>query len=447
MASVPEIKLDMHVKQTMRLSLRMLQSTRILQMDVQELREFANGVLEENPLLEYLPEQNSQRELQELRCSAPWLGASGRAGGDEQYRRDSGVWDTALTSISAVLMERLERMSLPQPLRELCRYFIQALDENGYLEQEDIDAVVAMGVPERMAAQAVELLQGMEPAGIAARDLRECLLLQLRRLPQDTAVAECMVRDHLELLGKKRWHMLANALHTDVDTVRQAAELIGALSPHPGRTEGGDTAHSEYIIPDAFVVEMDGTPQLVLNDYYVPRLGINASYARMLEQEDTEAREFIQGKMRQARWVIDCLERRRRTLERCAQLILETHLPFFRGETPYLVPLTQKEAAARLDMHASTVSRCIRGKYLQCRQGTYPLQYFFPRPVDEGGCCSEQAVRTALARHLRDEDPAHPLSDRQLGLLLAEEGFPTARRTVAKYRQLLGIPPAYGRKK
>lgn len=442
-----EIKLDMHLKQTMHLSLRMLQSTRILQMDVQELREFTNGVLEENPLLEYLPEQSSRRELQELRCSAPWLGAFGRAGGDGQYRRESGVWDTALTSVSAVLMERLERMSLPQPLRELCRYFIQALDENGYLEQEDIDAVVAVGVPERMAAQAVELLQGMEPAGIAARDLRECLVLQLHRLPQDTAMAECMVRDHLELLGKKRWHMLANALHTDVDTVRQAAGLIGTLSPHPGRAEGGDTAQPEYIIPDAFVVELDGTPQLVLNDYYVPRLGMNASYARMLEQEDTEAREFIQEKMRQARWVIDCLERRRRTLERCAQLILETQFSFFRGETPYLVPLTQKEAAARLDMHESTVSRCVQGKYLQCRQGTYPLQYFFPHAIDGAGRCSEQELRLRIMEYVREEDEGHPLSDQRLSELLAGEGIFAARRTVAKYRQLLALPPAYARRK
>lgn len=444
---MPEIRMDVHLKQTMRLSPQMLQSARILQMDVQELREYVDGVLEENPILDRLPEQESRQEFEGLLRSAPWLGTSTRTADEEQHYRESGAWDAAVTSLRAFLIDQLDHISLPQPLRELCCYFIQTLDENGYLEQEDVDAVLALGVPEKLASQAVETLQSLEPAGIAARDLRECLLLQLRRLPQDTTVAQRMVKDHLELLGKKRWRMLADILRVDVSAVQQAAKLIETLSPYPGRIMREDSTPTAYIIPDVFVVEMFGEPHVVLNDYYVPRIGINDSYGKMMKQEaDAETKGFLREKMKQARWVMDCLERRHKTLERCAQLILRTQLPFFCGKTPYLAPLTQKEAAAQLDMHESTIGRCLQGKYLQCRQGTYPLQYFFPHAVDAAGQCSEQMLRLRIMTHIREEDGKHPLSDQRLSELLAGERIFAARRTVTKYRKLLGIPPAYIRR-
>lgn len=446
-AIVSEIRIEMHMKQIMRLSPQMIQSARILQMDAQELREFANNALEENPVLDRLSEQESQREFQELCCSFPWLGSLARSASDEQHHQEQGAPDRRLTSLTMLLMDQLARKPLSDPLRKVCRYLVQALDEDGYLEQEDLDTLYSLGVPKPLVQQAVETLQSLEPAGIAACNLRECLLLQLRRLPQDTTTAQRMVRDYLDVLGKKRWHMLADALHVEISAVQQAAKLIESLSPHPGRAEDGDTVQPEYIIPDVFVVEMCGIPQLVLNDYYVPRIGINGNYTKMLAQEvDAETKEFLREKIQHARWVMDCLERRRKTLERCAQLILKTHLPFFQGATPYLAPLTQKEAAAQLDLHESTVGRCLQGKYLQCRQGTYPLQYFFPHAVDAAGQCSEQMLRLRIMTHIREEDGKHPLSDQRLSELLAGERIFAARRTVTKYRNLLGIPPAYIRR-
>lgn len=446
-----EIKLDIHLKQTVRVSPQMLQATRILQMNAQELHEYVDQVMAENPLLDKAPEHESRQELQGLSQQVGWLGSGGVYTGshnEAQHPSEAGVWEPALLSLSAFLSDQLDRRALHAPLRELCGYLVEALDEDGFLEQADIDAAEAMGVPKALLRQAVATLQELEPAGVAARSLQECLLLQLRRMPQDTALAECIVKDHLPLLGKKQWHALAERLSAPEEDVRCAAALIRSLSPHPGRGETAQPTPPEYIIPDVFVVEQHGELQIVLNDFYVPHMRINSYYATLLaETEEQETREFLRQKMQQAQWLLTHMEQRRKTLLRCAQLIAEAHLPFFRGETACLVPLTQKEAAERLELHPSTLGRCIRGKYLQCRQGTFPLQYFFPRPVDKRGCCSEQAVRTALARHLRDEDPAHPLSDRQLGLLLAEEGLPAARRTVAKYRRQMGIPPAYGRKK
>lgn len=449
--TVSEIKMDMRLKQALRISPQILQSTLILQMNAQDLREYVDRVLEENPVLDKASEHEAQREFQELCRQAGWISRRSvrtAPSGEEPYHPEAGAWDAALTSLPAFLSDQLDRRVLPKPLRELCQYLVQALDEDGFLEQEDIDAVCALGVPQEMVQQAVAALQALEPAGIAARDLPECLLLQLRRRPENTALAQRIAASYLPLLGKKRWRALAEKLDVSEQEVQQAAALISSLSPHPGRMETAETASPEYITPDVFVVEHDGALDVVLNDFYVPQIRINGYYAALLtETEDPETKEFLRQKMQQAQWVMAHMERRRKTLERCARLILATHLPFFQGTTLCLAPFMQKDAAERMEVHASTLGRCIRGKYLQCRQGTYPLQYFFPRPVDSTGRCSEQAVRVKLAQYMKDEDPHHPLSDQRLSELLLAEDIPAARRTVAKYRELMGIPPAYGRRK
>lgn len=443
-----ELTLKLHMKQTLRVSPQMLQSTRVLQMDAQELREYVTAALEENPLLEREPEAQAEREFAQLRREISWLdgGRSCAAAGgqEEMYRPEQAVWDRETTSLTAQLNDQLERRRLAPPLRELCRYLVQLLNEDGYLEQEDIEDIQELGVPEELLAQAIAAVQSLEPAGVAARDLRECLLLQLERLPGDTALARRMVGEQLEALGKKRWRMLAETFSATEEAVQQAAELVRSLSPHPCHDQEED-APPAYVTPDVFVAEREGRLQVFLNDYYTPRVSLSGYYTALLKDtDDASAREFLCQRMQQARWVIDCLSRRHSTLQSCAQVIFQTQNGFFSGDTPYLTPMTRREAAGQMGVHESTVGRCIRGKYLQCRQGTYPLRYFFSRPA--GGTWSEQALRLELARLIAQEDRHRPLSDQQLSLLLAQQGMPTARRTVAKYRQALGIPPAYGRR-
>lgn len=443
--------MDMRLKQALHISPQILQSTQILQMNAQELREYVDKVLEENPVLDKAPEHEAQREFQELCRQAGWIGGQGvRTGpsGEEPYHPEAGVWDAAMTSLQAFLSDQLSRKALSKPLHELCMYLAQALDKDGFLEQEDIDAVCALGVSQELVQQAVSALQELEPAGVAARDLSECLLLQLRRMPEDTTLAQRIAANYLPLLGKKRWHTLAEKLGVSEQEVQQAAALISRLSPHPGRMETTESVLPEYITPDVFIVKRGDALEVVLNDFYVPQIRINGYYASLLiETRDPETKEFLRQNMQRAQSVMANMERRRKTLERCAQLILMTHLPFFQGATPCLAPFMQKEAAELMGVHASTLGRCIHGKYLQCRQGTYPLQYFFPRPINGAGRCSEQAVRIKLAQYIKDEDPRHPLSDQRLSELLHGEDIPAARRTVAKYRELMGIPPAYGRKR
>lgn len=443
---MPGMEIELRQKQTLHVSPQLVQAAGVLQMDMQALREYVDRALEENPALDAVPEQETLRAWRTLRQQAAWIGGTAYTAAEDAPAHERGVWDRETFSLTAQLLEQLARKRTAEPLHSLCRQLILSLDTDGYLEQADLDALVAAGAGERQVSQALALVQSMEPAGVAARDLRECLLLQLRRLPEDTELAQRIAADHLALLGRKRWRALAGALKVPEEQVHRAAAQIEGLSPRPGGGEEQEPEQTVYIVPDVFVVPEDDGLRVVLNEYYTPHLRLSGQYRQLMtETTDQETRAFLRQKLRQANWVMDCLERRRRTLETCARLVLDTHLSFFRGETPYLAPLTQRAAAAQLEMHPSTLGRCVQGKYLQCRQGTYPLSWFFPHPVDEAGRWSEQALRLKLAGYVRQEDPATPLSDQRLSELLAAEGIPAARRTVAKYRQLLHIPPAWER--
>ena len=201
-----------------------------------------------------------------------------------------------------------------------------------------------------------------------------------------------------------------------------------------------------YVRPDVFIVELDGELRAVLNEYYLPQISVSDYYVRLLrESDEPETRDYLRQKLQQAKWLLNSLERRGGTLRRCANAILEAQRPFFTGQTTALAPMSLSTLADTLGLHPSTISRAVRGKYLQCRQGTYPLRYFFSRAVTEQGP-SRQAVQQKLLALLASEDPCHPLSDQRLCRLLAEDGMEVARRTVAKYRMELGVGSSAARK-
>ena len=204
-------------------------------------------------------------------------------------------------------------------------------------------------------------------------------MLQLRRMPEDTTLAQRIAASYLPLLGKKRWHALAEKLGVSEQEVHQAAALISGLSPHPGRTEATETFSPEYITPDVFIVERGDALEVVLNDFYVPQLRINSCYAALLtETEDPETKDFLRQKLQQAQWMMAHMERRRKTLERCAQLILTTHLPFFQGTTPCLAPLMQKDAAELMGVHASTLGALYSREVSAMPSGHLSAAILFP---------------------------------------------------------------------
>lgn len=349
-----------------------------------------------------------------------------------------------MTSLAASLTEQIERLRQDKATTALCTYMVQLLDENGYLHPEDLADIRQLGIEQTLIDRALAILQSLEPAGVGARSAGECLLLQLQRRYPRERTAEQIVKQCLPLLAKKQYAAIARQLGLPESEVRRACGLIQRLEPYPaGREE--PAPEPVYVLPDITVEETDGQWCALLNDRYLPQFSISRQYVALLERSDEEeVRRYLKQKLRQAQWMLSCLEKRQHTLQRCADLILHTQEHFFRGETAHLTPMTLREASVHMQLHESTVGRCVKGKYLQCRQGVFPLRYFFSGSVNG---CSGQALRMELRALIRTENIHSPLSDQTIARLLGEKGMPIARRTVAKYREELGIPPAYQRKR
>ena len=420
------------------LSPQLLQSIKLLQMTSQELSDYLTRLREENPLLE--GKEPLRREYEALRRKASWVDAGIRVHPLEEGA-ERGRRDREMESLRTFLLDQLDRLRLRKDLRDLCRYLACLVDENGYLDREDLPRAV----PGDLLDEAMSVLQSLDPPGVGAGDLSQCLLLQLRRKKKSSDLALEIVKGFLPQLGQRRYGAIAKALGVKEEAVRSAAEEIAALEPRPGQAFQAEE-EARYVRPDVFVAEIDGQWQILLNDYYLPRFQISSYYTRLLEEsEDRETRTYLKEKMRQAQWVLEGLERRGTTLRRCAQAVLEAQKPFFTGTTWELAPMSMAALAEKLELHPSTVTRAIQGKYLQCRRGTYPLKYFFSPAIGQGP--SQQAVKCRLLELIKEEDPKHPLSDQTLCDALNAGGAGVSRRTVAKYRAQMGVSAAWSRRK
>jgi RNA polymerase sigma-54 factor len=441
------VSLKTELRQELKLTPQLLQSMEVLQMNSQELLEYLGRVTEENPLVEQEDAPDLRTAYEELRQQASWIdggvyGATFAHGEPESPER--GAMDRELESLSAFLCDQLDRKRLPKPLLALSKYLAELLDEDGYLAPEDLDGLLERKIPQALIEQALETVQSLDPAGVGARDLSECLLLQLARQQNVSPAVSDIAARFLPELGRKHYGPICKALGLTVEEIQAAEKVIAALDPHPGRAFQ-PAEPTVYVRPDVFIVELDGELRAVLNEYYLPRVTISDYYVKLLktsDEKDTQA--YLQQKLQQAKWLLNSLDRRGVTLRRCADAILAAQRPFFAGETKDLAPMSLSSLAEDLRLHPSTISRAVRGKYLQCRQGTYPLRYFFNRAV---GGPSRQAVKQKILALVRDEDPKHPLSDQALCRLLSAGGTEVARRTVAKYRLELGIGSSTARKR
>lgn len=440
------VQLKTELRQELKLTPRLLQSMEVLQMASQELLEHISRCAEENPLLDQSDPPEAAYEA--LRRQAGWI--DGGLGGRGSFVRgeaapEAGQTDRDLDGLTAFLRDQIHRLRLPKPLAALCEYLAELTDEDGYLAQEDLDGLAGMKIPQLLTDQALEILQSLDPPGVGARSLSECLLLQLSRRDSPDPLAMEIAARFLPELGRKHYAAIARRLGVEAEAVGRAERAIAALDPHPGRAFQS-TVPAAFIRPDVFVAELEGELKVILNEYYLPRVSVSGYYLRLLKSSDEkETRDYLRQKLRQARWLLDSLERRGNTLRRCAEAVLEAQRPFFAGKTRRLAPMTLSDMAERLEFHPSTVSRAVRGKYLQCRQGTYPLRYFFSRPISGG--VSRQAVKQTLLTLIREEDARRPLSDQALCRLLTDRGITVARRTVTKYRLELGVGSSAARRK
>lgn len=444
-------------KQTQHLTQQQLQNMEILQMTVQELGAYVQELAMENPLVEpeemLLPQESGRED--DLLCRLRWLEENDRqnnfyhAAGDEaldplaRVGNEGGLEETLVRFIS----RQLSPLDLDEEMIRAIRYLAACLDDDGYLRIPLAELCMSSGYPRPVLEQAHAILISLEPAGVGAADLSQCLALQLERI-HEQGPALAIVREHLGLLAKGHLKTIAAKLGITIEQVQEAAWIIRELEPRPGSVFQ-QPEHVSYVQPDIFV-ENDGTGHFfaVTRQGERPLFRINSYYRQLLAQtQDREVREYLSGKLRQAENVLRAIGQRESTLLRCAQILCERQNSFFRSGPAALVPLRMSELAEALAVHESTISRTVRGKYLQCAQGVYPLSFFFSRPVrEEGGTVISANTARALLRQLIDgEDRRHPLSDQKLAVLMADGGCPISRRTVAKYRSEMGLPDAAGR--
>jgi len=294
------------------------------------------------------------------------------------------------------------------------------------------------------------LVQTFEPAGVGARDLKECLLMQLQQLGlQDTIAYEIVEENHLEDLEANRFPQIAKELGVEMELVREAANAIASLEPKPGCQFSSEKP--EYVVPDVTVEKIDGRYRVFVNDYG-PTIRLNPYYRNMLGSKDSlsdKEREYIHSKVQSAEWLLESIAKRRKTIQRVTESIFDVQRGFLEKGAGYIKPLTLKDIADTIGVHEATVSRVTRGRYVQTPRGVFELKYFFNSsiPTESGGSTSSASVKEMLKDMVSNEDSSNPLSDKEIETKLKDNGIEIARRTIAKYRGELNIPPSSKRKK
>lgn len=330
---------------------------------------------------------------------------------------------------------------------------IDAIDADGYLRASIADIVDSVAIddiePEEVAA-VLKRIQHFDPVGVAARDLRECLLIQLAQFADGTPWlndARTLVSDHMDLLGNRDYRTLMRQTRLKEDELREALRLIQGLNPRPGSVVSSE--EPQYVIPDLAVSKKQGRWSVELNPDAMPKVRINQQYAAMGRQARNQAdSQFIRSHLQEAKWFIKSLESRNDTLLKVARCIVQFQQGFFEYGEEYMKPMVLNDIAEAVDMHESTISRVTTQKYMHTPRGIFELKYFFSSHVatDDGGEASSTAIRALIKKLVAAEDAAKPLSDSKMVTLLAEQGIQVARRTIAKYREALGIPPSNQRK-
>jgi len=352
----------------------------------------------------------------------------------------------SVNSLNDHLDEQL-RFTVEDPLvRRIGSEIIGNLDEDGYLRAELSEIATRCETTVEEVEKVLALVQAFDPPGVAARSIQECLLIQLRADPNPDPVSVEIVQDHFDELSRRRYPDIARALKLPLDRVMESVEEIMGLEPKPGRRFGG--GDSRYIVPDVVVHKMGSEYVVVLNEDGIPRLRVNSLYRSLLRNNGDEARAYVEQKLRSAVWLIKSVDQRQRTLRKVTQSIVKFQRDFLDKGLPYLRPLSLRDVGEDIGMHESTISRVTTNKYVETPQGLFELKFFFHSGIasGDGEMVSSVSVKKMIQDLLANEDPAKPLSDQEVAQILKGRGLTIARRTVAKYREELGILPSHQRR-
>jgi len=368
---------------------------------------------------------------------------------DEDKRPSLENTLTRSSSLADHLFWQLRMGDFSEEERAIGAVLIGNLDDNGYLQIPFEEAAYEAGVDVETAERALAKFQEkFDPSGVLARDLRECLLIQLRQLGLGDSLAAKIVESHLPLVEAKRFDKLARELRVTLDQVGEAVRVISALEPKPGRDY--TAAEIRYVTPDVFVTKMDGEYVVSLNDDGMPRLRVSNSYRRLLADVNgsADAKSYIREKLSAAQWLIRSIHQRQSTLYKVTNSIVRFQRDFFDHGVKALRPLVLKDVANDIGMHESTVSRATANKYVHTPQGTFELKYFFTSSIrsSDGEGVSAESVKEKIKGIIESEDPRRPYSDQHIAQTLASDHIEIARRTVAKYREIMGILPSSKRR-
>ena len=484
--------LQLRTSQHLALTPQLQQSIRLLQLSTLELHQELEQLLTDNPLLERLddPLDNSVRLLADGAISstpsseappeagsgdapAPSEGEGSAEGGEGDAVSSGeaeGDWgeasraknpddddsrpqlEASATTLREHLMEQMRVTVSEERDRALVELIIDALDDNGYLD-EPLEEIHAR-LPEELEIEieelrmALKLLQSFDPVGVGARNASECLALQIRAMrgvPMVTRrMALAIVENHLAWFAQREFNKLKKALDCDDEDLREAQTVIRQCNPHPGSAYASDV--SDYVVPDVIVRRAKGGWSVSLNQEVMPRLRVNSMYASLLKQGKGEGQ--MSSQLQEAKWLIKNMRQRFDTILRVAQAIVERQRNFFSHGAVAMRPLVLREIADTLGLHESTISRVTTQKYMLTPHGMFELKYFFGSHVatEAGGEASSTAIRALIVQLTGAEDPKNPLSDSKIADMLGEQGMVIARRTVAKYREALKIPPVSLRK-
>lgn len=461
----------LHMRQQLVMTQRLQQALKLLQVPSLELEQILRQELQVNPLLEEVDNEDDLHEENEEKAEEK----SDEAGEEKEKAEDvdwdeyfkdgfrDGTWEREHddedqperppVAIPTGQQEMIDQLALAvgdDMERQIGEYLIGSINSDGFLTCGLEEVAAYFEVEIELVAKVLDVIQDFDPPGVGARDLQECLLLQMRaRGAGDSPEAE-VVRNHFEALKNRKFADIAREMKITQAEVQAIAERIGEYDPKPGMTMAGEGAG--YITPDLVVDKVDDDYVVYLNDGNIPRLRVSQMYDRAAKGSpgvDNDTVQFIDEKRRYAEWIIKTIEQRRRTMIKVMEAIVREQREFFDRGAIALRPLTLQQIATEIGMHESTVSRVTKQKYVQTPRGVFPLKYFFSAGLDTnaGDEVAARAVKQMIQEIVAGEDQSRPLSDKKIVDLLAAQGLKIARRTVAKYREQLGILNARMRKR
>jgi RNA polymerase sigma-54 factor len=448
------------------------QSLLILQAPLLELRNLVQQEMETNPVLEELPNEPDSDERSDADTAADekfkeefdklakldeewrdYMAQSTSYSGRSQEAEDKRqfFFDSIATqeTLQQHLMGQLNQNMLNASDRKTAELIIGNIDDNGFLQITPEEMALNTGLPQEDFENMLTLIQSFYPPGVGARDLRECLLIQLKREGRQASLEYKIISEHMQDLGKRRFPEIARRMGISVEQVQKCANNIARLDPRPGAIFA--QAPQNYVLPDVTVEKVNGTYQVILNGEQIPHLRISNTYKDIMAQDGkgSDVKDYIRDKIRSGKFLIKSIHQRQQTISNIAHQIVSRQREFFDKGSSHLKPMTMVQIADAVGVHETTVSRAISGKYMATPQGVFDMKYFFTPgyQTSSGESMSNTSVKGAILDLVKNEGGDAPLSDKEIVEILSKRGIPIARRTVAKYRTELNILPSNMRRK